>query len=95
MLSTEVEKEGVIHPCNGYILIQTPEERTDIIVIRDGETYKTGIVLESSDDETEDFEVNVRGFEWKPGDLVYFRECIEIDGHIFVHWTDLVAYKRL
>lgn len=97
MLSTEVERDGKIHPCNGYILVEPQEEKSEIVIIRDpsSEHFRAAVVLELSGDDTEHFEVNIDGFEWKLGDLIYFKECIDVDGHIFVHWTDVVAYRRI
>ena len=88
-------REGLIHPCNGYILVEKAEERTDIIVITDGYSYESAVVVEMSDDETDGtLEVKQDGFEWQKGDLIYFSQSIEVDRRMFVHWTDVVAYKR-
>jgi len=90
----EVEKDGRIHPCNGYILVVPHEEHTDLIVVRDGDSYECAVVVETSDDETEEFEVKAEQFEWRKGDLVYFKDSIQVDGNTFIHWMDIVAYKR-
>jgi len=90
------ERDGRIHPCNGFLLVETNEaEHGGLIVVRDPESreYKSGVVIEMSGDHTDD-DIPVDSWEWKPGDLVYFREVTEIAGHYFVHWTDVVAYKR-
>lgn len=90
----DTQREGRIHPCNGYILVEKLTEREDIIVIEFTENYRSAIVVETSDDDTDALEIKASGFEWQHGDLIYFKESIEVDGHIFVHWTDIVAYKR-
>ena len=92
---TQVETEGVIHPCNGYMLVQTQDvEHGGLIVVRDPDSkdYKSGIVIEMSGDNIDD--VQIDNWEWKHGDLVFFSEVTEIDGHYFVHWTDVVAFRR-
>lgn len=93
LVDTE-DREGVMHPCNGYVLVQKMEERSDLLVVHFTQQYQSAIVVESSHDETEPLEVKSESHEWIRGDLIYFRDCIEVDGHMFVHWTDVIAYRR-
>jgi co-chaperonin GroES (HSP10) len=91
-----VEKDGKIHPCNGYMLIEThDQDYSGLVVVHDptSKDYKSGVVIEMSGDQI-DADLKVEDWEWKLGDLVFFSEVIEIDGSYFVHWTDVVAYKR-
>ena len=89
------QRDGRIHPCNGYVLVERLTEREDIIVVEFSESYKSAIVVETSDDETDGgIEVRADTFEWRHGDLIYFKDSIEVDSNIIVHWTDIVAYKR-
>lgn len=95
-MSSIVEQDGRIHPCNGYILISTHEiDYSGLVVVRDPESkdYKSGVVVEMSGDQV-DADLKVEDWEWKLGDLIFFSEVTEIDGNFFVHWTDVVAYKR-
>jgi co-chaperonin GroES (HSP10) len=95
-VTTITEKDGKIHPCNGYMLVETQEaDHAGLVVVRDpnSDDYKSGVVIEMSGDQI-DNDIKVEDWEWKLGDLIYFSEVTEIDGHYFVHWTDVVAYKR-
>lgn len=96
MPDLEIEqREGAIHPCNGYILISPRSEtQTDLIVIHDPDKpyFKCGVVIEMSGDETD--EIPVDNWEWKTGDLIYFNEVTVIEDHSFVHWTDVFAFRR-
>lgn len=95
-MSSTVEKDGSIHPCNGYMLIETHEDSySGLVIVRDptSHEFKSGVVIEMSGDQI-DNDIKVDDWEWKLGDLIYFSEVTEIDGHFFVHWTDVVAYKR-
>ena len=95
-MSSVVEKDGKIHPCNGYMLVETHEENpSGLMVVRDpaSKDFKSGVVVEMSGDQI-DIDIKIDDWEWKLGDLVYFSEVLEIDGNFFVHWTDVVAYKR-
>jgi co-chaperonin GroES (HSP10) len=89
-------QDGKIHPCNGYMLIEARDiDYSGLVVVRDptSKDYKSGVVIEMSGDQV-DADIKVEDWEWKLGDLIYFSEVTEIDGHFFVHWTDVVAYKR-
>lgn len=95
-MEATVEKDGKIHPCNGYLLIETQDQDySGLVVVHDptSKDYKSGVVIEMSGDQI-DADLKVEDWEWKLGDLVFFSEVIEIDGNFFVHWTDVVAYKR-
>ena len=95
-MSSTVERDGKIHPCNGYMLIETHEETySGLIVVHDPESrdYKSGVVIEMSGDQI-DNDIKIDDWEWRKGDLIFFSEFVEIDGNYFVHWTDVVAYKR-
>jgi len=95
MTSVE-QQDGRIHPCNGFMLIDTNDvEHSGLVVIHDpgSKDYRSGVVVEMSGDQV-DIDIKIEDWEWKLGDLIYFSEVIEIDGYYFVHWTDVVAYKR-
>lgn len=77
------------------MLVETQEmDHGGLVVIRDPESkdYKSGVVIEMSGDHVDD--VPVESWEWRNGDLVFFSEVTEIDGNYFVHWTDVVAFRR-
>lgn len=94
MQEVEVERDGRIHPCNGYMLV-SPHEHPDIVVVRENTTFTSGVVVEMSDDDTDDIaETKMDDHEWRRGDLIFYKESIEVDGNTFVHWLDVVAYKR-
>lgn len=90
-----LDTEERIHPCNGYFLVEPMEDHGEIIVVRDPNVtqYRYGIVVEMSGDQI-DANAKVEDWEWELGDLIYFLEQTEVDGHMFVHWTDIIAYKR-
>ena len=78
------------------MLVETSDDdHGGIVVVRDpnSDDYRSGVVIEMSGDQI-DADLKVEDWEWKLGDLVYFSEVTEIDGYFFVHWTDVVAYKR-
>ena len=92
-----VERDGRLHPANGYILVEAQEAQGELIVIRDPSTshFECGVVVEMSGDSTDDdLDMGVNDFDWKKGDLVYFCDSIEVAGRRMVHWTDVVAFKR-
>lgn len=96
MLQQVKDMEGVIHPCNGYILIQINEETHGTIIVVHDPTkphFRSGVVIEQSKDEADE-QISLDTWEWRSGDLIYFNEYTEIEGHYFVHWTDVFAYKR-
>jgi co-chaperonin GroES (HSP10) len=96
MPNIEIEDmEGAIHPCNGFILIQMVNESDTLIVIHDPTkpNIRSGVVVEMSKDE-QDEQIAIDTFEWRAGDLIFFNESVEIEGHYFVHWTDVFAFKR-
>ena len=91
----EIGREDAIHPCNGYFLVQESEEDNThgIIVISEEHIYRSAIIVEMSPDHTE-IDVDIEDWEWKIGDLIYFATSLEAGNCMFVHWTDIVAFKR-
>lgn len=87
--------DGGLRPCNGYMLIQPSKNVSGLIVIGNL-GYQCGVVVRMSGDETDPaLEMGTGDFDWKPGDLVYYVDSIEVDNQTLVHWTDVVAFKRL
>lgn len=87
--------DGALVPANGYMVIEPTKQESQIIVIGDL-GFKSGVVISVSADESEDISpaMDATDYDWKPGDLVYFKESIEVDKQTLVHWTDVVAYRR-
>lgn len=97
MLATEINPDGAIHGCNGYFLVQELEEenRHGLIVVAD-ERFRSAIIVEMSPDFTNmDLDLDETKWEWRIGDLIYFSDSLEAGGHMFVHWTDIVAFRRI
>lgn len=83
--------EGQLIPANGYVVVQQTDAKSPLIVIGDV-GFQSGVVVRCSADDEEDLSEN--DYDWKPGDLIFFTEKIEVDGETLVHWTDVVAYRR-
>lgn len=87
----DVNVDGTLTPCNGYIIVEPTKAKTDIIVIGDLGP-KSGVVVKMSGDDTDD--VSKDDFDWKPGDVIYYVESLEVDKETLVHWTDVVAMRK-
>jgi len=93
----EIERDGNIHPCNGYFLIEAQDDHeSGLIVVRDPTTqeFRSGVIVEMSGDHTHEEDIPIESWEWQRGDLIYFSGVTEVDGSLFVHWTDIVAFRR-
>lgn len=96
MVQTErSDVDGSLVPANGYILVTVPETKSPLIVVGDA-GFKSAVVMSISADDTDDTSPTMEenDFDWKPGDLIYYIDSIEVDGETLVHWTDVVAYRR-
>lgn len=95
METERTDVDGSLVPVNGYILVTISETKSPVIVVGDL-GFKSGVVMCVSTDDTDDTSPTVTedDFDWKPGDLIYYIDSIEVAGETLVHWTDVVAYRR-
>lgn len=88
-------RDGQLKTCNGMLLVQKLQSDvrdSGLIVIQhqDDSHVMAGVLLATPDDGS------IEGLlSYRPGDIIYFSQCLTLKEDMLVHWEDVLAFQSI